>query len=215
MKIERPGIIRFVEKYEECVASYKKIIGLVIGVLAITPNLCLAAPPGKQPSVLLEFDWQIGDVHTEQRRWGVSFAMGSAGDVHRSINKRASLQSGQKVEIGNEILAGYFQERSPYALKWSTDSFGNSLGLLYGLPVMEKFSPVLNATDNSDGSSTSVFANPWTWVGAIAIGLAVSSSDNGGSDEDTNSVQSSCAGGETVVPPSEDFEVNPEGCASP
>ncbi len=162
---------------------FRRVLSSIVALaLTLSPCLSYAAPPQDHLGVLVEFDWQIGDVHTEQRRWELSFAAGSTGDVQRSMNVR-SHQSGQTAQIGNEILTGYFQERSPYALKWSIDAFGRSVGLLYGLPMVAKFTtPVLNATGSSAGSFSTVVASPWIWGGAIAIGLAAAAGGGGNGD---------------------------------
>jgi hypothetical protein len=73
-------------------------------------------------------------------------------------------------------------------LQWSTDSTGNSLGRLYGLPVLSKLSPAFNAS-GSTGSGSTIVAKLWVWLGAIVVGVAASAS--GGGSGSTSASESS------------------------
>ena len=170
-------------------------------VLALSPCLSYAAPPQGQGGVLVEFNWNVGDVHPYQSRWQANFALGSSGNIVRSMYETASINGSVDDLIEYDYFAGYYQERSLMPLHWSTDSMGNSYGRLYGVPVVTKFSPSFNASESSTGSGSSIASDPWVWLGAVVVGLAAaSSSDGGSSDSGGASTSNSCGtNGGTVV----------------
>ena len=151
-------------------------------MVALSPCLTYAAPPQDQLGVLLKFGWNVGEVHPEQSRWQANFAMGYTGNVVRSVYDTASFDKSADSQPDYEHFASYYQKRSLMPLQWSTDSLGNSMGALYGFPVVSKLSPVSNANGagTGGGSGTSIASNPWVWVGVGLVGLAAASGGGGG-----------------------------------
>lgn len=170
---------------------FRRVLSCVV-TPSLTLSSCLgyAAPPQDQVGVLVEFNWNVGDVHPDQSRWQANFALGSTGNIVRSMYEAASINGSVDDLFEHEYFAGYHQERSLLPLQWSTDSMGNSLGRLYGLPVVTKFSPIFNASGNSAGSGSTIVSNPWVWVGAAIVGLAATAG-GGGSDSDGGSASTS------------------------
>lgn len=168
--------------------KYRRIVSVAVSLFfASTASLCLAEPFGHDElGVLVQARWSIGELHSEQNRWQAHIALNSASDVARTVNKFALTKYGLADSLQDDSLAGYFQQRSPHTLLFSLDASGNGMGYLYGLPVMGKFSPVLHAAGTESSTGGSFIANPWVWVGAVAIGVAASSgggSSGGGSGE--------------------------------
>lgn len=148
--------------------------------LTLSPILSYAAPSQDRVGVLMEFNWNVGDVHSDQSRWQAKLAVGSTRNIVRSMYATADINRKVDDVFEHDASAGYYQERLLMPLQWSTDSTGNSLGRLYGLPVLSKLSPVLNASGSSTGSSSTIVAKPWVWLGAIVVGVAASASGGGG-----------------------------------
>lgn len=150
-------------------------------VLPLSPCLSYAVPPQNQVGVLVELNWNVGDVHPDQSRWQANFALGSTGNIVRSVYETASVNGSVAGSFDYEYFVGYYQERSLLPLRWSADSLGNSLGMLYGFPVVTKYAPVFTASGNSAGSTTTIASNPWVWVGVAVVGLAASAGGGSGS----------------------------------
>jgi hypothetical protein len=146
--------------------------------LTLSPVLSYAAPSQDRVGVLMEFNWNAGDVHPDQSRWQANLALGSTSTIVRSMYATADINRKVDDVFEYDTSAGYYQERSLMPLQWSTDSTGNSLGRLYGLPVLSKLSPAFNAS-GSTGSGSTIVAKPWVWLGAIVVGVAASASGGG------------------------------------
>ncbi len=170
---------------------FRRVLSRVV-TLAFTLSPCLsyAAPPQDQVGVLVGFNWNVGDVHPDQSRWQANFALGSTGNIVRSIYEAASINGNVDDSFQYEYIAGYYHERSLLPLQWSTDSMGNSLGRLYGVPVMTKFSPVFNASGSSTGADSTIVSNPWVWVGAVVVGVAAAAGGGGGGGSNSSSTNS-------------------------
>ena len=160
---------------------FRRILSSVVTLtLALSPCLSYAAPPQDRVGVLVEFGWNMGDVHSDQSRWQANFALGSTDNIVRSVYKSVSINSSVDNSFDYEYFASYYQERSLLPLQWSTDSLGNSLGMLYGFPVVTRLSPAFNAAGSSAGSGTTIASNPWVWVGVAVVGLAAVAGGSGG-----------------------------------
>jgi len=146
--------------------------------LTLSPVLSYAAPSQDRVGVLMEFNWNAGDVNPDQSRWQANLALGSTSTIVRSMYATADINRKVDDVFEYDTSAGYYQERSLMPLQWSTDSTGNSLGKLYGLPVLSKLSPVFNAS-GSTGSGSTILAKSWVWLGAIVVGVAASASGSG------------------------------------
>lgn len=92
---------------------------------------------------------------------------------------------------------------------------GNSLGKLYGVPVVSKFSPVFNASGNSTGSESTIVSSPWVWIGAAVVGVAAAAGGGGssGSRQNNSSAEQGCdvVGGNIGTTDPDIFIVG-EGC---
>lgn len=159
--------------------------------LTLSPILSYAAPSQDRVGVLMEFNWNVGDVHSDQSRWQANLAVGSTGNIVRSMYATADINRKVDGVFEYDAIASYYQERSLMPLQWSTDSTGNSLGRLYGLPVLSKLSPVFSASGSSTGSGSTILAKPWVWLGAIVVGVAASASGGGGGGGSTSASESS------------------------
>ncbi|WP_372783092.1 hypothetical protein [Litorivivens sp.] len=160
---------------------HPRIIARVVTlVLALLPCLSYAASPQDRVGVLVELNWQLGDIRPDQNRWQANFALGQTGDIVRAVHETASLTASKYDPFEFEYVAGYYQEHSLRPLQWSTDSLGNSLGRLYGVSVVSKISPVFNASETSTGSSATLASNPWVWIGAVVVGVAATAGGGGG-----------------------------------
>ncbi len=148
--------------------------------LTLSPVLSYAAPSQDRVGVLIEFNWNVGDAHPDQSCWRANLAVGSTRNIVRSMYANADINGKVDDVFEHDAIASYYQERSLMPLQWSTDSTGNSLGRLYGLPVLSKLSPVFNASGSSTGSGSTILAKPWVWLGAIVVGVAASASGGGG-----------------------------------
>ena len=148
-------------------------------VLTLSPSLSYAVPPQDRLGVLMEFNWNVGDVHADQSRWQANFALGSTGNIVRSMYEAASIKGSVDDSPEYAYLEGYYQKPSLLPLQWSTDSMGNSLGKLFGVPVVSKFSPVFNASGNSTESGSTIVSSPWVWVGAAVVGVAAAAGGGG------------------------------------
>ena len=148
--------------------------------LTLSPCLSYAAPPQDQVGVLMEFYWNVGDVHSDQSRWQANIGLGSTSNIVRSMYETASIHGSVEAPSEDVYFAGYYQERSILPLQWSTDSMGNSLGRLYGVPVVSKFSPVFNASGSSAESGSTILSSPWVWIGAVVVGVAAAAGGGGG-----------------------------------
>jgi hypothetical protein len=160
---------------------FRRILsGVVTLTLALSPCLIYAAPHQDRVGMLVQFGWNMGDVHPDQSRWQANFALGSTDNIIRSVYKNASIGSSFDDSFDYDYLAGYYHERSLLPLQWSTDSLGSSLGMLYGFPVVIRLSPVFNASESSAGSGIAIASNPWVWVGVAVVGLAAAAGGSGG-----------------------------------
>jgi hypothetical protein len=54
-------------------------------VLTLSPVLSYAAPSQDRVGVLMESNWNVGDVHSDQSRWQANLALGSTGNILRSM----------------------------------------------------------------------------------------------------------------------------------
>lgn len=180
--------------------------------LALSPCLSYAAPPQEQLGVLVEFAWNVGDVHPDQSRWQTNFALGPSSNIVRLMYETDSINASVGASFENKYFAGYSGERSLLPLQWSTDSMGKSLGMLYGVPVVTKFSPVFNASGSNTGSGLTIVSNPWVWVGAAVVGLAAAAGGGGGGDSSGGPGGQGCdvVGGNIGSDP--DVVIVSEGC---
>jgi hypothetical protein len=53
--------------------------------LTLSPLLSYAAPSQDRVGVLMEFNWNMGDVHPDQSRWQANLALSSTGNILRSM----------------------------------------------------------------------------------------------------------------------------------
>ncbi|MBB3048722.1 hypothetical protein FHR99_002996 [Litorivivens lipolytica] len=157
--------------------SFRRVFPhLVTLLLTLSPGLSYSEPSQNDVGVLVQFNWNIGHVHSEQSRWQTNFAMGSTGNIVRSINETASINR----SLDDSFEFKYLDQKiSLLPLQWSMDSIGNSFSMLYGVPVVSKLSPVFNASSNNESGDT-IVSNPWVWAGALVLGAAAASGGDGG-----------------------------------
>lgn len=59
--------------------------------LTLSPVLSYAAPSQDRVGVLMEFNWNVGDVHSDQSRWQANLALGSTNNIVRSMYAAADI----------------------------------------------------------------------------------------------------------------------------
>lgn len=150
----------------------KGLSTIVTLILACSPCLTYSGEPQDRVGVQLGFNWNIGDVHPDQSRWQANFALGSTANLAQSMNATSSKNGGVNGFFYYERIDDYHQGPSLLPFQWSTNSMGESLAMLYGVPVVTRISTTLNSAGTASSSNRAIISSPWVWLGAAAVGLA-------------------------------------------
>ncbi len=186
--------------------------------------LCCTSPikaEEQQYSLVLNFKLQFGSLAVQQDRW--------VGNLFVSHNARAQadiLQPTQATFLGmngNEVahfltfsgqnarlLTREHTFVRPFA-QLSLSSSGVKTGYLYGLPVAYHNPSLIKHANGSEGSS-SFFANPWVWVGAVAVGAAAAAGGGGGGSDSDGGESTTVVGGDNCTVVGGDDVVTSGGC---
>ena len=168
-----------------------RTILLAFSLLAISSPGFAERQFDQEIGVRLETQWHIGKTHQTQSRWQHSFAIAKTPELFRFIRPIYGIDTGfNEVQPANELVSVLYERRSPFVFEYQLGAFGDSKTMLFGVPVAQQVSPVNSAS----GKEASWVANPWVWVGAVAVGAAAASGGGGGSSSGDDS-----SGGTTLV----------------
>lgn len=190
----------------------------------IAAFLCCTSPikaAEQQYSLALNFTLQFGSLAAEQDRW--------VSNLFVSHNARAQadvLQSSQLTSLGmkgnsvSHLLASSGQNAllltqgdtfvRPFA-QFSLSSSGVKTSYLYGIPVAYHNPSLIKHANGSEGGS-GFFANPWVWVGAVAVGAAVAAGGGGGGSDSDGGESTTFVGGDDCNVVGGDDTVTSGGC---
>ena len=177
---------------------------VLISVLSVS-NSIVAEPDTEGFGLRAEAVYWFGDKHVTQDRWVAHFAVANSAQLIRYANPIVNRHRSNIDDLNYEPAMAAFQDRSPFAVQFNFTSLGDRTTMLWGVPVAAKISPVRSV----DGQGSSWVANPWVWVGALAVGAAASgggggSSSGGGSagsggGDGTPSIEVVCADDDAVL----------------
>ena len=181
-----------------------KLISLCIFLLS--PSLGSAQNNLDSVGLRAEAKIYFGQTHSKQARWMANFAMANTRQLFKYANPvfLDAEQNTQNKTLNYDPVSVMFEGRSPFPMAFYLTSFGDRSAEIFGTPVAAKISPV----NTANGKETSWVANPWVWVGAVAVGAAAAgggggggSSSGGSNNQDDNTMvagQDSGSNGQTV-----------------
>lgn len=190
----------------------------------IAAFLCCISPTKaaeQQYSLTLNFTLQFGSLAAQQDRW--------VSNLFVSHNARAQadvLQSSQVTSLGmngngvSHLLASsgknalLLTQSHPFVrpfAQFSLSSSGIKISYLYGIPVAYHNPSLIKHANGSEGSS-SFFANPWVWVGAVAVGAAVAAGGGGDGSNYNGGESTTLVGGDDCTVVGGDDTVTSGGC---
>ena len=127
-----------------------------------------------------EAQWRFGETHETQSRWMHSIALAKTADLFRFVRPVHGIDSKFNASpTDHELATVIYDYRSPFIVEYQREALGDAKTSLFGVPVAMKFSPVNSAT----GEEASWVANPWVWVGALAVGAAAAGGGGGGGSD--------------------------------
>ncbi len=169
-------------------------------ILAAVFTFSVSCPIVAEPNIdsfglRAEAVYWFGRQHSDQDRWVASFALANSAQLIRHANPVSNRHRTYNGDWDYELAAAVFQDRSPFAVQFNLTAHGDHTTMLWGVPVAAKISPMRSA----NGQGASWVANPWVWVGAVAVGGALAGgggSGSGGGDSSSNNGGTTVAGGE-------------------
>ncbi len=132
---------------------------------------------GESIGLRLETQWRIGQKHETQSRWQHSFAIAKTAELFRFIRPMNDMDASYgQAQSEIELASLVYERRSPFVFEYQLGSIGDTKTMLFGVPVAQQISPV----NSANGKQSSWVANPWVWVGAVAVGAAAAAGGGGG-----------------------------------